>query len=52
MRTFLIWAVLGAINGFISSIFFSVFTWQFWVLTFVIFILLLIIECTFFKDGL
>lgn len=48
MRTYLVWLGLGACNGFISGFFFFPLSWQFWVMTFVLFILLLIIEHKFF----
>lgn len=51
MKTFLIWSLLGVFNGLITGFFFSALTWQFWAMTFAIFILLLIIEAVFFPGG-
>jgi hypothetical protein len=48
MKTFLLWGLLGLLNGFVASIFFSVFSWQFWATTFVVFLLFLAIEYAFF----
>lgn len=44
MKGFVIYWILGAVVGTITSLFFTVYTWQFWVIVLGIFLICQLIE--------
>lgn len=49
LGSFIACTVLGFITGLITSIFFLPFTWQYWVVTFVVCIACIAVDIIFFK---